>query len=251
MKQQDVFNDQYSRYYNLFYSEKNYASEVEYIDRIIKKWHPTASEILEFGSGTGGHGLLLQKLGYKIRGVELSPEMAKIAVDRGLNCSVGNMITASVGSTFDVVIALFHVVSYLNSNEDLIQFFKNARKHLNPNGIFIFDVWFTPAVIYQMPEVRIKKAEDQGIEITRLAQPVLHHSRNVVDVNYHIFAKNKVDGRYGEFSEKHSMRHLGVPEVELLALASNFKLLKAEEFLSGQEPSINTWGVNFILKAVS
>jgi hypothetical protein len=101
-----------------------------------------------------------------------------------------------------------------------------------------------------MPEVRVKKADNDEIEITRIAQPVLHHLKNVVDVNYHIIAKSKSDGNYIEFSEKHSMRHFSVPEVELLALNSGFTLLQAEEFLTGNEPSINTWGVNFILKAI-
>src|SRR5688500_11691972 len=110
MNQQDVFNDQYSKYYNLFYADKNYAAEVEYIHRTIKKFHPEASKILEFGSGTGGHGLLLQQYGYKMHGVELSAEMAKIASEKGYNCTVGNMLETSVDDTFDIVIALFHVV---------------------------------------------------------------------------------------------------------------------------------------------
>lgn len=250
MTQQDVFNDQYSKYYNLFYADKNYTAEVAYIDRTIKKFHPEASKILEFGSGTGGHGLLLQQHGYKMRGVELSPEMAKIAAEKGYKCTVGNMLDTLVDDKFDIVLALFHVVSYINSNQQLLQLFQNARHHLQPHGVFIFDVWFTPAVIHQMPAVRIKRAEDKELAVTRLAEPVLNHLTNVVDVNYHILAKNKKDEKYSEFSEKHSMRHFSVPEVELLAINSGFALLKAEEFLTGNEPSINTWGVNFVLKAI-
>ena len=159
MSQQGVFKNQYSKYYNLFYAEKNYELEVNYINSTIKKWNPSALKVLEFGSGTGGHGLLLQKYGYEIFGVELSAEMASIAVQKGYKCRVGNMIDVSIDDTFDVVIALFHVISYVNANADLLQLFRNSRKHLNPGGIFLFDVWFTPAVIHQMPEVRVKKAD--------------------------------------------------------------------------------------------
>ncbi len=250
MSEQDVFNKQYSKYYSLFYAEKNYSLEADYVDRVIKQVHPKAARILEYGSGTGGHGLLLKKLGYDIFGIELSPEMAKIATEKGFNCKVGNMIDVPIDSKFDVVIALFHVISYVNSNEQLLKLFKNTRQRLETKGVFLFDAWFTPAVIYQMPEVRVKKVEDDEIVITRLAQPHLNHLMNVVDVNYHIFAKSKVDGTHAEFSETHSMRHFSIPEIELLASASGFSLLKAEEFLSGHEPSINTWGVNFILQAI-
>jgi hypothetical protein len=44
------------------------------------------------------------------------------------------------------------------------------------------------------------------------------------------------------------MRHFSIPEIHMLASFTGFELLKAEEFLSGNEPSENTWGVNFILR---
>lgn len=250
MISQEVFNKQYSKYYSLFYAEKNYSSEVDYVDKVIKRTLPKASRILEYGSGTGGHGLLLKELGYDISGIEQSSEMAKIALERGFDCRVGNMIDYSIDSKFEVIIALFHVISYVNSNEQLLKLFSNTRLHLQPKGLFVFDVWFTPAVIYQMPEVRVKKVEDEEIAITRVAEPYLDHLSNVVDVNYHIFAKNKLDGTHGEFKEKHSMRHFGVPEIDLLATRTGFTLIKAEEFGTGKEPSIHTWGVSFILQAI-
>ena len=69
-------------------------------------------------------------------------------------------------------------------------------------------------------------------------------------MNYHIFVKDKADGHYEEFTETHSMRHFGCPEIDLLASQTGFLVIKAEEFLTGQAPSIHTWGVNFVLQAL-
>ena len=44
------------------------------------------------------------------------------------------------------------------------------------------------------------------------------------------------------------MRHFSIPEIEYFAESNNFQVLKAEELLTGNEPSENTWGVCFVLK---
>lgn len=246
--QQGQFNRYYSQYYNLFYSDKNYPSEVEYIDRTIQKFGPASKSILEYGSGTGGHGLILKKKGYVVVGIERSEQMAQIAQSKGLDCHVGDITQFTLEKKFDVCMALFHVVSYINSNESLIQLFENTRRHLVPGGLFIFDVWFSPAVFHQKPEVRVKRISSDNIEIVRIAEPVIHAKQNVVDVNYQVLVKDLKTNLCEAFSESHSMRHFSIPEIDLLTRQTGFLLLSAEEFLTGKEPSVDTWGVNFVLK---
>lgn len=241
----------YSKYYNLFYADKNYSSEVEYINEVIKRFSPAAKSILEYGSGTGGHGLLLQQMGYRIMGVERSPDMAAVALSKGYPCQVSDILDFTTQERYDVCIALFHVVSYLNNNQDLIKLFTKTRSVLSDSGLFVFDVWFTPAVMFQQPEVRIKKVEDDEVMVTRLARPDIDYQSNTVTVNYEVLVKNKANNQYVELSEAHSMRHFGVPEISLLAEQTGFTLVKAEEFLTRKQPSNLTWGVNFILQAKS
>ena len=244
----DKVFDAYGQYYNLFYADKQYALETAYIDDTIREYAPEAKTVLEYGSGTGGHGLLLMNRGYSIMGIERSEEMAKIARSKGYNCHVGDILNHKISQTFDACIALFHVVSYVNRNSDLIKLFLKTKSRLNPGGIFIFDVWFSPAVMFQLPEVRIKKAEDNRVEVTRLAQPSIDHLKNIVTVNYHVFIKDKQNEHYTELSESHPMRHFSIPEIDLLAERTGFSILKTEEFLTKNQPSNNSWGVTFVLK---
>ena len=44
------------------------------------------------------------------------------------------------------------------------------------------------------------------------------------------------------------MRYFSIPEIEYIANSTGFEMLEAEEFLSGSEPSLNTWGVCVILR---
>ncbi|MDP3028836.1 MAG: class I SAM-dependent methyltransferase [Deltaproteobacteria bacterium] len=73
-----VFSN-YARYYDLLYRDKDYAAEAEYVAGLIRKFHPSAESILELGSGTGKHALLLARKGFEVHGVELSEEMINIA----------------------------------------------------------------------------------------------------------------------------------------------------------------------------
>lgn len=219
------------------------------MDNLLKTYSPQTKTILEYGCGTGGHGVLLNEFGYEVYGLEKSAEMADVARIRGLKCEVADISDFSLGRTFDACISLFHVISYINDNENLINVFKNTKGHLKKGGVFIFDVWFTPAVMSQKPEVRVKKIENSEVEVMRIAIPSIDHIANTVGVNYQIILKEKGTGQYSEFQEVHNMRHFGIPEIGLIASATGFDVLKAEEFLSGQSPSDNTWGVNFILKA--
>jgi len=238
----------YSKYYDLLYRSKDYYAESNYISDRLKSYSPNANKILEFGSGTGGHGLILQKMGYDIYGIERSEQMVEEAQLHGFPCEQADITSFNSDKKYDAVISLFHVISYINDNESLENVFRNALRCLNPGGLFIFDVWYSPAVFHLKPQTRIKKVENEEISVMRIAEPEIYSKKNVVQVNYTILVKEKSKDRWIEFKEKHPMRHFSIPEIRLLAAFTGFELLKNEEFLTGNEPSENTWGVTFILK---
>ena len=241
----------YSKYYNLLYKDKNYNGEVEYVINLFAKYSNNGKNILELGSGTGIHGDLLNKAGYDVYGIEQSQDMVNLAKSRDLDCEVNNISSFSLNKRFDIVISLFHVISYLTDNNELIKTFNNANNHLTVNGLFIFDVWYTPAVYEQKPSVKIKKMVNLDLEVIRIAEPYLKNENNQVDVKFSIIAKDLFNDEVTITEETHSMRHFGVPEIELLAKITNFKIIKIEEFLTGNDISEKTWGACFILKKIN
>lgn len=238
----------YAKYYNLLYGDKDYSAEVDYVIKQLKKFAPTAKNLLEFGSGTGAHGILFQKAGYTVLGLERSEDMVTEARLRGFECQVTDIRNFELNKKYDAVISLFHVVSYLTNNVALINTFRNANKHLKEQGIFLFDVWYTPAVYEQKALPRIKKMQNKELAVTRFAEPKIDINNNIVDVQFSVYAKELDTGHTNELYESHAMRHFSIPEIGLLAELTGFEILKAEEFLTGNEPSEKTWGVCFILK---
>jgi len=252
----EVFSD-YAPYYDLLYRDKDYKAEAEYVANLIREFNPEAQNILELGSGTGIHASLLARMGFSVHGIERSREMytRSLALSDKQNSKYGRLTFTQgdireirLDKSFDAVIALFHVISYQTTNKDLLDTFATASHHLKPGGIFIFDIWYGPAVLTQRPEVRIKRMSDEIIEVTRLAEPVLHPSENRVDVNYHIFVRDRSTGTVKELKETHKMRYFFKPEIDIIANQSRFAILHAEECVTRNTMSQNTWGVCFILK---
>ena len=144
-------------YYNLFYENKNYELEAKYIHDKLLKHQLEGNSILELGCGTGKHANQLSKFGYKILGIEKSEFMLKKVVKSiNFECLQGDIRNIKIEKKFDCVISLFHVLSYQITNESLNSVFNTAFEHLKNGGIFLFDFWFGPAVIHQMPSIRKK-----------------------------------------------------------------------------------------------
>jgi SAM-dependent methyltransferase len=246
-----VFNA-YSRYYNLLYSDKDYFSEVAYIHGLLTINGVNQGSLLEFGSGTGGHGRLLAAKGYTVHGIELSAEMvAHAQICSGFTCQQGDITTINMGRQYDAVLSLFHVISYQTKNKQILDVFTNAALHLNCGGVFIFDFWYSPAVYYHKPSLRVKRMKDAQTIITRIAEPTIFPNENRVDVTYTIFDECIEDKSYQVLVETHSMRHFSIPEIHMLASSVGFEVISAEEFLTGNPPSEFTWGVCMVLRKMS
>jgi SAM-dependent methyltransferase len=250
--------DTYARYYDLLYRDKDYAAEAQYVHKLIHKYVPGARSILELGCGTGAHAVLLAGKGYRIHGVDLSPEMLERAKSRlaemppeqasRLDFARGDIRTIRINSKFDAVLSLFDVISYQTTNEDLRATFATVKAHLRPGGVFIFDCWYGPAVLTDRPAVRVKRVENEEIAITRIAEPVMYPNDNCVDVNYQLLIKHEASSTIEELHECHRMRYLFAPEIANLLAQEDVVLLHCEEWMTGRPLGFDTWSACFVAR---
>jgi SAM-dependent methyltransferase len=245
-----IFGDSYSNYYNLLYKDKNYSEEVRIVDKYIQHFTPGATTIMDLGCGTGKHASILAQQGYQVLGVDRSEAMLAVAkrseIPGRLRFLLGDLRTLRIPESFDAVISLFHVICYLNENGDLQQAFQNISKHLHKGGLFIFDCWYGPAVLTQLPSVRLKEFEDESVTVTRITDPILYVNENVVDVNFKIFVKDKLNGTVEELKESHRIRYLFTPEIEGMLKKAGIQLEECFEFLTGKFPGLETWSVCYV-----
>ncbi len=248
------FGDLYSQYYDLLYSDKDYKGEVDYVDTLIREYVKTPRTLLDMGCGTGKHAEHFCDKGYIVHGIDMSASMLKVAEQRRvdkedrLSFSQSNIIEFNLDKRFDVVVSLFHVMSYQNSNKNLIKAFEVVKTHLNDGGIFIFDFWYGPAVLTDLPVTRVKRFENESIKVTRLAEPVLHPQENIVDVNYDVFMQDNHTKEVIEKKELHKMRYLFDAELEMVCEKVGFKIEKKLEWMSDKNPDFKSWNVVWVVR---
>lgn len=246
--------DGYADYYDLLYEDKDYDKEAKYIDGLIKKYHPNAKSILDLGCGTGKHASLLAQMRYeKVHGVDMSYKMLEKAYERGkqqknLSFFHKNIQDFSLNEKYDVVTALFHVMSYQTIDKDIENVFLSVKQHLNKDGIFIFDCWYGPAVLSELPEVRLKRFENNKINVLRIAEPILMENDDLVDVFYNIIIKNKNNGEIKILKEKHRMRYLFKNNILRIIGGLGFNYINSFEFLGENSISKKTWNACFVIK---
>jgi SAM-dependent methyltransferase len=243
----------YSHYYDLLYGDKDYVGEAEFICQLIKSNAPNARSVLDLGCGTGIHAALLAKAGYEVQGIDLSADMLQKASDRlaqlasdvasRLSFAQGDVRTVRLNQQFDVIISLFHVISYQTTQQDLLATFETIKAHLKPGGIFIFDFWYGPAVLTDAPTVRVKRLEDEKIKVTRISEPVIYPNKNIVEVNYSLFVKDLNNGAIEELKETHRMRYLFETEIALLLKQTGLQSSVYGEWMTSKTPGLNSWSV--------
>ncbi|HEV2136871.1 MAG TPA: class I SAM-dependent methyltransferase [Terracidiphilus sp.] len=250
----------YAQHYDRLYRDKEYPVEADFVHTLAQEFVPGASTLLDLGCGTGKHALLLAERGYSVTGVDRSETMLEIArarladANRGNTAPVqfasGDVRIVRLGESYDVTAALFHVMSYQVTNEDLAGAFETARAHTKPKGIFIFDCWFGPGVLSDPPQMRVKRLPvEDGWELTRITEPRFHPLENRVDIDYTLVAIETNTGRCQQIHETHAMRYLFKPEIEMLAQANGFEFVECSRWLVRLPPDVSCWNACFILRA--
>lgn len=250
----EVFQD-YAYYYNAFYRDKNYRAEAEQVNLLLKKYGKDVKRIINFGCGTGKHDMELTGMGYQCMGIDMSQMMIDIARENtsgreNIDFSVADIRQYKTSAQYDAVISLFHVMSYQNTNEDILKAFRSARAALSTGGTFLFDVWYGPGVLSDKPTLRVKEIQDDQYRMIRIARPVMHDKTSVVDVCYEILVIDKRTGETKTISEVHSMRYFFRPELESYLEKAGFELIDNLDCATLEATDYDSWTSYFVARAV-
>jgi len=250
-----IFQD-YARFYDSLYKNKDYRNEACYLEKLFKKYSSKKTKtVLDLGCGTGSHALILAKKGYKITGVDLSKKMLKIARKKAkekklkINFRRSDIRKLDLKKKFDAIISMFAVIGYQKTNDGLEKALMAAHKHLKNRGLFIFDVWFGPAVLEKKPKEKIKKVRLKNGYVIRQTKPRLNLLKQTVDV----FFKTKYysdNRRLLKINrETHEMRFFFYQEISYFLQKAGFSLVKILPFLKLKGvPSRESWNITVIAR---
>lgn len=112
-----------------------------YIRGLIRQHKPKAKTLLELACGTGAILKILAQ-SYDVVGLDLSAQMLAIARKKLPHVPFyrKNMVSFDLGRKFDVIICVFDSINHVLKFSDWQKIFRNVTRHLEPNGLFLFDI---------------------------------------------------------------------------------------------------------------
>lgn len=145
-------HDNWGKYYDFVFEQTfgsfytNFTQEtLSVINQILSK-----GTILDLGAGTGRLSIPLAEQGYSVIAVEKSTGMVNEFIRKlePLNQSIdihSCSISEYNNGKADLALALFTVLSYLITEDELAKNIENICNHINPNGYFFFDL---PSMVF-------------------------------------------------------------------------------------------------------
>jgi SAM-dependent methyltransferase len=237
-----IFSAGYASHYDALYSGKDYDAECEFIEAVIDRGRRPVRDVLDIGCGTGGHAIRLAQRGYRVVGVDRSQAMLELARDKARGAGVEVRFELQDarsldlgGDRFDAVVAMFAVMSYQTSNDDLAAVCDGVARHLRPGGLFCFDAWHGLGVLTDPPRTRVRVIDADGRKITRITEPEMHAAEHVVATRFHL-VETEGDRIVGELDECHRMRFLFPQEIAYFLTVAGFAEVTSSPFLALDEP---------------
>jgi SAM-dependent methyltransferase len=253
----EIFGEDYADAYDAIYRSKDYEGEVDLIERIlVRHGLDGPRRLLDLGCGTGNHALPLAQRGHTIVGIDRSSAMLTQARAKASAAHAGSVVfhegdirELDLGQRFDAVLMMFTVLGYQLEDADVTAALAAVRRHLDPGGLFVFDVWNGAAVLADRPRERQVSVTDGAIRITRKTKAFLDIPRHLCRVGFDL---ERVDasGRGEQWQEEHVMRYYFSEELELALGQNRLKLLRLRSFPDDEAPAdTRAWNIIGIARA--
>jgi SAM-dependent methyltransferase len=255
----EPFGSIYADCYDAIYQEKDYQAECDLIERLFKTYGDgQIKTVLDLGCGTGNHALPLSIKGFEVIGVDRSESMLTQARKKATRSSPAerdafyqaDIRSMDLGRRFDAVLMMFAVLGYQLENAEIMEVFRGARRHLNPGGLLLFDVWYGPAVLFQRPSERVKIIPTSDGKILRASSSELDTTRQTCTVRYHLW---KFDNArlLNETEEEHTVRYFFPLELELFLESTGFTPVRLAAFPEFErDADEKTWNALAVARAV-
>jgi len=201
-----------------------------------------AGPVLELGIGTGRVAIPLSRRGLRVHGIELSPAMAgelrARAGDSDVEVMVGDFASTAVGAAeFSLVYLVRNTITNLTTQDEQVDAFRNAARHLVPGGCFVVENY--------VPELRrLPPGETRHLFMstpTHVAFEEYDVAAQIAHSHHHwVF-----DGELRSFSSPH--RYVWPAELDLMARIAGMRLRERwadwhrEAFTGESRAHISVW----------
>lgn len=220
--QQQLWDDDAARAYDTpgegMFSDQVLRPTVERLTEFAE-----GGRAVEFAIGTGRVAIPLARAGVAVSGIELSGAMIarlreKVTEDE-IPVVQGDMTSASAGAGYSLAFLVFNTIANLLTQEEQVECFRNAARHLAPGGRFVIELW--------VPQVRSLPPGHAGtVETSRPGYLLIdtYDTLHQQVVSHHVhFGQQIADGRDARITRT-PHRYIWPSELDLMAQLAGFEL---------------------------
>ena len=244
-----------SKVYDILNADLDYTAWAKYIDEKIKAHSDiNVSLVLDLCCGTGTMTLELDKLGYDMTGIDLSPDMLDIARQKAMDAGRNNnilflcqdMCEFELYGTVQAVVSCLDSLNHLDSEKDLKKVFDLVHNYLEPGGLFMFDL-NSPYKFKNIYGTNAYVLEDEGIYCGW--QNIYDKDSRICDFYTSVFVENN-DGTYSRYDDYEREYCFTQKEVEKLLLKCGFELVSVDGDIDGLPVEKDTERLYFTAKRI-
>jgi len=144
-----------TEYYHILYKNRSTIEAESFIKKLIKELKlKKNSSLLDLACGKGRHSIYLNKLGFKVTGVDLTSQniaYAKKFSNKRLSFFKHDM-RLPINQKFDAIFNLFTSFGYFENSDDDYKVINSIKKSLNRYGFGVIDFMNSKKVIKSLVE---------------------------------------------------------------------------------------------------
>ena len=181
--------------------------------------------LLDLACGSGEFAIAQARQGLKVVGLDRSKPLLKLAESEAraerlsLRWVEADMSSFSLPERFDCVTCWFDSLNYLVKIEDLASTFRNVWAHLNPGGIFLFDMNTIYGLLVQWQKQRVTIAQESP-DYIEICENSADYENAIAQMRILMFERQGKTWQRHE--ELHTERGYAVEDLLILLQSSGF-----------------------------
>ncbi|ABZ85211.1 methyltransferase, putative [Heliomicrobium modesticaldum Ice1] len=227
--------------YDRLMADVNYDDWVDFTEGVFSRYGLQPVTVLDLACGTGAITERLLKRGYRVVGVDLSPDMLAVCADRHeeylergqLLLLNQDMRRLEYPRQVEAIVCFLDGLNYLASVEDLTQTLSRVAKTLAPGGVLVADLHTEHKLSTVLGnETFTEIREDLAYIWSNYYSPVTR----MVEMDL-LFFVARPDGLYERFEESHYQVWFSRDEIESAVAAAGLTLEGFYGDLDGNAPA--------------
>lgn len=215
-------------YHAMYQSFINYDEEYNFYAGLLNKYN--CSSLLEIGCGSGHLAKKFTENNFEYTGADMSNEMLNIARKLSPTAKLlqADMRNFTAEKLYDCIAITGRTVSYLTTNEDVLNTLQSLHKALPQNGKLIFDFIDAQSFFSKIDSDTVieQDAAYENIRYKRKSR-YFKNLKTGFTWNWHSKYYTESEGKYNEIAtDTATLRAFTIDEIKLFLLLCNYNIIE-------------------------